>query len=91
MATTILLQWTQPDPPFPEFKIHVGTSPGTYNTIHEVGNVTEFLIPNLDYDSSYYLAVEGVGGDSSVFSDEFHYHTKKNPNLKPIVIGVRDN
>lgn len=39
------------------YKLYYGTSPGTYSTSIDVGNVTTYTVPNLDWGTTYYLTV----------------------------------
>lgn len=54
------------------YKIHYGTSPGSYPNVIDVGSATEADIPDLVERRAYFCAVTAYGSDGSVsgFSEE---------------------
>jgi hypothetical protein len=67
-AATATVTWdanTEPD--LAGYKVHYGTSPGTYDTTVDVGNVTSYGTPTLTDGTTYYFAVtayDGTGNQS---------------------------
>jgi hypothetical protein len=54
------------------YKVYVGTVSGAYNGSIDVGNVTNYIVPNLTAGSTYYFAVTDYNssGIESSFSNE---------------------
>jgi hypothetical protein len=54
------------------YKVYYGTSPGTYGTPLNVGNVTTYTIGNLSSGTTYYFAVTAIdiSGNESDYSNE---------------------
>ncbi len=57
------------------YKIYTGTVSGTYTNIIDVHNVTEFTIPNLTVDTTYFFAATAYdsSGNESGYSNEISY------------------
>src|SRR3990172_8865105 len=57
-ATVSTLAWDpNPEPDVAGYKVHVGTSPGTYTQTIDVGHVTTFTVPGLLAGETYYFAL----------------------------------
>ncbi len=72
-AATFTLQWdpnTEPD--LAGYKLHYGTSSGTYTTHIDVGNVTTYDVAGLQDGVTYYFAVTArdTEGNESGYSNE---------------------
>jgi hypothetical protein len=57
-ANSVSLAWNpNPEPDLAGYKVYVGTSPGAYNQIIDVGHVTAYTVPNLVSGNTYYFAI----------------------------------
>jgi hypothetical protein len=70
------LAWNaSPSPEVSHYRIHFGTTSGTYTEIIEVGNVTQAMVPGLENGVTYFFAVGAVSptGEESELSNEVSY------------------
>ena len=76
LAATVALAW---DPvttvPVAGYKVHYGTTPGTYPTKVDIGNATSYTVPNLTAGATYYFAVTVYDAalNESGYSNEISY------------------
>jgi hypothetical protein len=70
------LTWDPPAGTLPTelagYRVHYGTASRDYSNIVDVGNVTDYVVANLDAGSTYYFAVTALGtdGSESAYSNE---------------------
>ena len=75
-AAEVTLAWDS-SPSNPDgYRIHYGTSPGSYTQTIDVGNVTEYIVSGLQTDVSYYFVVSAYNefGESG-YSNEAQWPT----------------
>ncbi len=70
-AGTISLRW-DPLAGATGYRVHYGTSPGSYASVRDVGSATSTTLTNLTNCTGYYLAVKAYNsqGESATFSNE---------------------
>ena len=70
-AGTISLRW-DPLAGATGYRVHYGTTTGSYTSIRDVGSATSTTLTNLTNCSDYYIAVKGYNsqGESATFSNE---------------------
>lgn len=73
----VTLAWdANPEPNVVGYKLHYGTTPGVYDTVVDVGNVTQHQLSDiLLYGTLYYFAVSAIDdvGLESGYSNEISY------------------
>jgi hypothetical protein len=54
------------------YRVHYGTSPGSYTSVRDVGSATSTTLTNLSNCTNYYIAVKGYNsqGESATYSNE---------------------
>jgi hypothetical protein len=70
-AGTISLRW-DPLTGVTGYRVHYGTSPGSYTSVRDVGSATSTTLTNLTNCTGYYIAVKGYNsqGESATYSNE---------------------
>ena len=57
-ADSVSLAWNpNPEPDLAGYKLYMGTSPGSYSQIFDVGHVTSYTVSNLVAGDTYYFAL----------------------------------
>ena len=91
-AASVTLEWdANPEPDIGGYEVFYGTSTRDYEPVIDVGNVTTYMITNLQYGIEYFFAVKAynTAGYRSDFSEEVSY-TIPIPNEPPMANAGAD-
>lgn len=59
---SVPLAWNGPPEEIQGFRIYVGTASGQYSQSFDTGAALAFSIPNMQFESTYYITVTAIGG-----------------------------